>query len=73
MSRSERRRRQSALSILPFGIPSVSSLESLDEISGWLGTFKERLRLARESERAEYATILNRLEARYRERRAELS
>lgn len=51
----------------------ISGIESLDEICGWLGTFRERLRLANDGERAEFEATLNRLEARYKERRAELS
>ena len=31
------------------------AIESLDEIGGWLGTFRERLRVARAGERPEVA------------------
>jgi len=48
-------------------------IDSLEDISGRLGTFKERLRLARQTERPRFEAILNRLEARHKERRAELS
>lgn len=51
----------------------IGSLDNLDEIVGWLGTFRERLRLARDSDRPEYEAMLNQLEARYKERRAELA
>jgi len=33
----------------------VPAVESLDEISGWLGTFRERLRMARPVESPEVA------------------
>jgi len=33
----------------------VPAIESLDEISGWLGTFRERLRMARAVEPPEVA------------------
>ena len=55
------------------GQPSLGSMDSLDEIAGWLGTFRERLRQARAGDRPEFEAIVNRLEARYRERRAELA
>jgi hypothetical protein len=53
--------------------PLVPSIDSLEEICGWLGTFRERLRVARDEERAAVATVVNQLEARYQLRRAELS
>ena len=31
---------------LPDALPDVSSLENLEEITVWLGTFRERLRIA---------------------------
>ena len=51
----------------------VPSIESLEEICGWLGTFRERLRLARADERDQVADVVNQLEARLQVRRAELS
>ncbi len=54
-------------------LPSLRAMESLEEISGWLGTFRERLRLARHDERAGVAVMVEELEARFRLRRAELS
>jgi hypothetical protein len=51
----------------------VPILDSLEEISGWLGTFRERLRQAREEERAGVMAMVQLLEARYHLRRAELS
>jgi hypothetical protein len=54
--------------------PYVPAIDSLEEISGWLGTFRERLRMARaEDDRAEAAGTLQQLEARLELRRAELS
>jgi hypothetical protein len=51
----------------------VPAIDSLDEIAGWLGTFRERLRLASTEERAEVVVVVEQLEARFRQRRAELS
>jgi hypothetical protein len=48
-------------------------MEALEEISEWLGTFTERLRLARESERDHITETLGRLHDRYNLRRAELA
>jgi len=53
--------------------PYVPTLDSLEEISEWLGTFRERLRQTRNDERAGVAVTFERLEARYQVRRAELS
>jgi len=54
-------------------MPVVSMIDSLEEISGWLGTFRERLRMSRVEERMEVAAVVEQLEARYLMRRAELS
>jgi hypothetical protein len=53
--------------------PYVQALDSLEDISGWLGTFRERLRQSRTEERPDLASVVERLEARYMVRRAELS
>lgn len=53
--------------------PIVESLDNLEEICGWLGTFRERLRIARLEDRARMTVLLDSLEARLRQRRAELS
>ena len=53
--------------------PHVPALESLEDISGWLGTFRERLRQSRTEERPELVSVVEKLEARYMVRRAELS
>jgi hypothetical protein len=51
----------------------VPAIDSLEEICGWLGTFRERLRIARTEDRAQVAVVVQQLEARYQQRRAELS
>jgi hypothetical protein len=53
--------------------PYLPALDSLDDISGWLGTFRERLRQSRTEERPELASVVEKLRARYMVRRAELS
>jgi hypothetical protein len=47
-------------------------LHNLEEISWWLGTYRERLRRARSTERSEVGTVVTQLEARLQVRRAEL-
>ncbi|HET9780142.1 MAG TPA: hypothetical protein VFR33_00050 [Candidatus Dormibacteraeota bacterium] len=51
----------------------VERLDSLDEITEWLGTFRERLRMARMHEQQELTAIVAELETHFRRRRAELS
>src|SRR5438477_2140 len=51
----------------------VPAIDTLEEICGWLGTFRERLRVAHTDERADVAAVVLELEARYQTRRAELS
>ena len=58
---------------LPFLDVYVPAIESLEEISGWLGTFRERLRVARTEDRTQAEQVVKQLEARYQMRRAELS
>lgn len=53
--------------------PIAPTIDSLEEICSWLGTFRERLRQARDEERAKVALAVQQLEARYQYRRAELS
>ena len=68
--------RREGLAPLPSLQVYVPGVDSLEEICGWLGTFKERLRLARtddRDERAAVAEVVQLLEARYLVRRAELS
>lgn len=64
---------QRDLTATPFGQTYVAHVDSLEEITHWLGTFRERLRQARASERAEIAAVVDRLEDQYMLRRAELS
>ena len=51
----------------------VARIDSLEEITQWLGTFRERLRQARTGERDQIAYVVERLEDQYQLRRAELS
>jgi len=53
----------------------VATLDDLDEICGWLGTFRERLQIARklQLDDTNLAEVTDRLDARLRRRRAELS
>lgn len=51
----------------------VARIDSLEEITQWLGTFRERLRQARVGDRADLAQVVEKLEDRYQLRRAELS
>jgi hypothetical protein len=53
--------------------PYVQAIDSLEEICGWLGTFRERLRIAHTDEQAGVALVVRQLEARHLTRRAELS
>ena len=57
----------------PETLPNVPSLENLDEISAWLGTFRERLRIARAKDQPKLEAAMKELEIHYRRRRAELS
>jgi hypothetical protein len=61
------------LAPLPSTAPYVPSIDSLNEISYWLGTFRERLRMARNDERTLVLEMVQQLQARYQRRRAELS
>ena len=51
----------------------IGSVDDLAEISSWLGTYKERLRLARAEERESLVTDVHRWDSRLKERRAELA
>lgn len=51
----------------------VAALDSLEEICTWLGTFQVRLREARAEERPGVAATVTELEARFKQRRAELA
>lgn len=54
-------------------VSAVAAIDSLDEICDWLGTFRERLRTAHETERPRVSALVEQLENRYIERRAELA
>ena len=58
---------------LPDTLPHVPSLENLDEITVWLGTFRERLRIAHPKDQPKLDATIKELETHYRRRRAELS
>jgi hypothetical protein len=51
------------LAPLPSTEPFIPTIDSLEEIFGWLGTFRERLREARIEERPEVAAMVETLEA----------
>ena len=65
-----RREGLAPLSLTELYVPAIDSLE---EICDWLGTFRERLRLARSEDRPRVAAMVHELEARYNVRWAELS
>ena len=73
MKRTKTSRASERRSELPHALPHVPSLESLDEINAWLGTFRERLRMAHTKDQPKLEATLNELEIHYRRRRAELS
>ena len=54
-------------------IMSIRSLDDLEDITRWLGTFRARLAATREAQRAEVAAAIDELENRYMRRRAELA
>jgi hypothetical protein len=58
---------------LQTNVVSIAALDDLDDITRWLGTFRIRLEVARETERQELQAALGDLETRYRQRRAELA
>jgi hypothetical protein len=55
---------------LPAG---MLALDNLADICGWLGTYRERLRVARQDDREKTTTQITRLSVRYHMRRAELA
>jgi hypothetical protein len=55
---------------LPAGPPI---LDSLSDVCDWLGTYRERLRVARDDEREQIGVLIGRMSARYHLRRAELA
>jgi len=73
LKRTKTPRRSEVRSPLPDTLPHVSSLENLDEITIWLGTFRERLRIAHPKDQPKLDATMKELETHYRRRRAELS
>ncbi len=70
------KRRTSAVderSVAPAEQIAIAALNDLDDITHWLGTFRLRLAASREAERSGVAVSVNQLEARYKQRRAELA
>jgi len=57
----------------PMSTSNIATMDSLEEISDWLGAFGERLRIAHEGERHHVTALVQKLEARYRQRRDELA
>lgn len=56
----------------PLTPAEAATIDSLEDLCGWLGTFRERLRIASTKDQTVELTAEH-LEARYRQRRAELS
>ncbi len=73
MKRTKTPRRSEVRSPLPDTLPDIPSLENLDEITIWLGTFRERLRIAHPKDQPKLGATMEELETQYRRRRAELS
>jgi hypothetical protein len=68
-------RRCDVKSVVPprsFEVPAYR-IESLEKICVWLGTYRERLRVARDHERPEVSAVVSELDALYKQRRAELA
>jgi hypothetical protein len=55
---------------LPAG---MLALDNLADICGWLGTYRERLRVARQEDREKIAAQITKMSARYHLRRPELA
>lgn len=60
-------------SLSPLTPAEVATIESLEDLCGWLGTFRERMRIASTQEREVVEVMVQHLESRYRQRRAELA
>lgn len=56
---------------LPDPMPHVPSLENLDEITVWLGTFREGLRIAHPKDQPKLDAAMKELDTHYRRRRTE--
>lgn len=73
MNRPKTSRRSAGRPSLPDSPPHIPSLDNLDEITGWLGTFRERLRIVHPKDQPKLDVTMKELETHYRRRRAELS
>ncbi len=73
MNRTKTRKRSEVRPPLPDALLHITSLENLDEITVWLGTFRERLRIAHPKDQPKLDATMKELETHYRRRRAELS
>ena len=73
MNRTKTRKRSEVRPPLPDTPLHITSLENLDEITVWLGTFRERLRIAHPNDQPKLDATMKELETHYRRRRAELS
>jgi hypothetical protein len=51
--------------------PAGKYVDNLGDIGGWLGTYRERLRMARGEQRDDIGLLINRMTARYHLGRAE--
>ncbi|HVH62509.1 MAG TPA: hypothetical protein VNA65_02805 [Candidatus Dormibacteraeota bacterium] len=58
---------------LPLTPAEVATIESLEDLCGWLGTFRERMRIASTQDRKVVEVMVQHLESRFRQRRAELA
>lgn len=58
---------------VPLTPAEVAAIDSLEDLTSWLGTFRERLRIADIQNREPAELTVRQLEARFRQRRAELS
>jgi hypothetical protein len=68
-----RKVKQRQLEIPEESSPDVDSVTELVEISVWVGTYRERMRVARTEDQAELANTLRRWNDRWLQRRAELA
>jgi hypothetical protein len=58
---------------VPRAVPDLGAVTDLDEISEWLGTYRDRLRLAHPEEQPELTSHVRRWSDRLQQRRAELA
>jgi hypothetical protein len=70
MARKVKRARPARQELPP---PNIDSVSDLAEISVWLGTYRERMRIARSEDQNELAEDVRRWNAHLLQRRAELA